>query len=611
MCKYQPRQIWIERPRISHYKEPIKAWLYFDGNVQELTSHDKIVFDIPGGGFVAMDPRCHDDKLLGWAWKTGLPVVALDYRKAPEYPYPYALDECYDAYRSLMESGGRCVGLAGTRFPKVIVSGDSAGGNLATGMILRIIEEEPYSAAHFDRIGDPVRIPLPEAVISIYPALDMSINNWMTDEQMALIKAPERRKTNRNIIRRKRDDYSSLDPTTPYASSDEDSPRPSRKRNTDRQSFMTGNSPVVTASPTAIDIDGATMFPIPPLASSSVRTRSLSNGPKPLQTRLAMSSMISYFNDRILSPEMLRAMIILYIGPHNRPDFATDYYLSPLLAPEHLLASFPKTYFMTGERDPLVDDTVIFAGRLRQAQFQKFRQRQDLGLVPETAEFDEADFVQVVLIPGISHGFMQVVSVFEEGREYINQCSRWMREEFAAADERELLQNQTPTTASPVDTRTNSPVGLRSNSGSGYFSTAAHHKRRGTPAPSNAPVFSTPAAANGHDSDADDDHPLEISAAGKPSPSPSRHEHSVPSLPHHNHRIGTAARRKSSHSASGSGVGRGILRKPRAPPPRGLTISRRPSLTRLASHEDLMGRRMQGLTSKLLNGGSEIVPETP
>ena len=70
-----------------------------------------------------------------------------------------------------------------------------------------------------------------------------------------------------------------------------------------------------------------------------------------------------------------RLMIILYIGAHNRPDFTQDYLLSPVLAPESLLARFPKTYFMTGERDPLVDDTVVFAGRLRRAKEAAARER--------------------------------------------------------------------------------------------------------------------------------------------------------------------------------------------------------------------------------------------
>jgi len=147
-----------------------------------------------------------------------------------------------------------------------------------------------------------------------------------------------------------------------------------------------------------------------------------------------MSSMISYFNDRILTPEMMRAMIILYIGPHNRPDFSTDFLLSPVLTPEALLSKFPKTYFLTGERDPLVDDTVIMAGRLRQAKHNAFIQRKELGLLGHKEVFDEKDHVEVVLIPGISHGFMQFVGVFPEGWKHIFRCARWMEDIFTASD---------------------------------------------------------------------------------------------------------------------------------------------------------------------------------
>ncbi|KAJ2800909.1 hypothetical protein H4R21_002994 [Coemansia helicoidea] len=65
---------------------------------------------------------------------------------------------------------------------------------------------------------------------------------------------------------------------------------------------------------------------------------------------------------------MMRAMIIMYVGPTGRPNFRTDYYLSPLVAPDHLLARFPPVYFMCGEKDPMVDDTVLFAARIRSAK---------------------------------------------------------------------------------------------------------------------------------------------------------------------------------------------------------------------------------------------------
>lgn len=129
----------------------------------------------------------------------------------------------------------------------------------------------------------------------------------------------------------------------------------------------------------------------------------------------------------------MRAMIILYIGPHNRPDFSRDYLLSPILAPDSLLTLFPKTYFITGERDPLVDDTVIFAGRLRRAKAAAHAAEQSRN-VHLRREFDERDVVEVYLIPGISHGFLQFVGVFPEGWKYIFRCARWIEHIFAECD---------------------------------------------------------------------------------------------------------------------------------------------------------------------------------
>lgn len=423
--RYLPRELQIRRPDQSQYTEPIHAWLYFDGPLSALRNHDKVILDVPGGGFVAMDPRCHDDKLFAWAGKSGLPLLALDYRKAPEYPYPYALNECFDVYHMIHATRGQCIGLSGEFTPKVVVSGDSAGANLAVGMVLMILQTAS-TTSHVKT--NHTSLPPPEGCVLVYPSLDMNIGNWMTDEQMALIKDRRMRKTNRGVLRRKSDDYRKLDPETPHASEDEDDdPSPPAAEQILNQPSK--NAVHTSAAHTSADhtVDGAAV---------------LASKPMQYRTRLAMSSMISYFNDRILTPEMMRAMIVLYIGPHNRPDFSTDFFLSPLLAPEALLAKFPKTYMLTGERDPLVDDTVIFAGRLRQAKLGVWRERKELGLVRESDRFDESQHVNVVLIPGISHGFLQFVSVFPEGWKYILRARRWMVELFREAELREQVENE-------------------------------------------------------------------------------------------------------------------------------------------------------------------------
>lgn len=443
LTKWPPRAIRIPRPSTSDYKEPVTAWLYFDGPLSDLAYHNKIVMDIPGGGFVAMDPRCNDDKLFMWAAKTGLPVLSLDYKKAPEFPYPYALNECYDVYTTIINSRGRCLGLSGKEVPRVVITGDSAGGNLATSTTLMIIESGSSPVRRFQGQTD---LPIPDGLILFYPALDMNIGNWMSDEQMALIKDRSVRSTNKPIVKRKTMQYNDL-VGTPHQSDDEDeSPSTSNLLpdgfQTETPSEHTQHPAPEFAHPapsTWSHPPPVTTQPTPPSALKRKKSGA-SHHPEPMRTRLAMSSMLSYFNDRVLTPEMMRGMIILYVGPHNRPDFSRDYLLSPILAPDVLLARFPKTYFLTGERDPLVDDTVILAGRLRRVKAAQMASGGARFVYQErdalTEGFRGEDVAEVALIPGVSHGFLQFPAVYPPAWGLIERIGHWIEDVFHDAAER-------------------------------------------------------------------------------------------------------------------------------------------------------------------------------
>ncbi|KAI1765234.1 alpha/beta-hydrolase [Hypoxylon sp. FL1150] len=440
--RWPPRAIRIPRPSTSDYKEPVSAWLYYDGPVSDLEHINKMILDIPGGGFVAMDPRCNDDRLFAWAGKTGLPVLSLDYRKAPEFPYPYALNECFDVYTTIIRSKGRCIGMSGAETPRVVVTGDSAGGNLATAMTLMVTE----SATKTRQSTVQAELPVPSGLVLLYPALDMNIGNWMSDEQMSLIKDRRMRVTNKDYLRRKSMQYNDL-VGTPHQSDDEDeepsAPVPGAK--SPKLTVNPDDSELRSPQPEYSHANRQTWRKPQPSPMPLTRdTRSMSHRPEPMQTRLAMASMISYFNDRVLSPEMMRAMIILYIGPHNRPDFSQEYLLSPILAPDYLLQKFPKTYFLTGERDPLVDDTVIFAGRLRRVKqaFHSHRASQGMKGLDDITDFDEKDVAEVVLIPGISHGFSQFPSLYPPAWKLIDRCARWAVDLLNTADVRLLQSGQ-------------------------------------------------------------------------------------------------------------------------------------------------------------------------
>ncbi|MEE4417992.1 alpha/beta hydrolase [Streptomyces bugieae] len=86
-----------------------------------------VVLFCHGGGFVLCDLDSHDGFCRAIADATGAVVVSVDYRRAPEHPFPAAPE---DAYTALL--------WAATTFPgrRIAVAGDSAGANLATVLTL-------------------------------------------------------------------------------------------------------------------------------------------------------------------------------------------------------------------------------------------------------------------------------------------------------------------------------------------------------------------------------------------------------------------------------------------------------------------------------------------
>ncbi|MBL8905610.1 MAG: alpha/beta hydrolase [Rhizobiales bacterium] len=87
---------------------------------------DVAVLYLHGGGFVLGGLDSHDDVCAEMAATTGIDVVSIDYRLAPEHLHPAQLDDAEAAYLGL-----------GEHYPRLIVAGDSAGGNLAAALCLR------------------------------------------------------------------------------------------------------------------------------------------------------------------------------------------------------------------------------------------------------------------------------------------------------------------------------------------------------------------------------------------------------------------------------------------------------------------------------------------
>jgi acetyl esterase len=85
-----------------------------------------------GGGFMKGDLDSSDTVAWGLAMEVGAVVVSVDYRLAPENPYPAAFDDCYAVLADVAENGAAY----GIDLARIAVCGDSAGGNLAAAVSL-------------------------------------------------------------------------------------------------------------------------------------------------------------------------------------------------------------------------------------------------------------------------------------------------------------------------------------------------------------------------------------------------------------------------------------------------------------------------------------------
>ncbi len=97
------------------------------------SSPSAVYLDIHGGGFCMGWPEMHDPANARLAQATGMTVVSLDYRLAPEYPFPAGPDDCRAAADWLIANAGAEFGSG-----RLIIGGDSAGANLTMHVALHL-----------------------------------------------------------------------------------------------------------------------------------------------------------------------------------------------------------------------------------------------------------------------------------------------------------------------------------------------------------------------------------------------------------------------------------------------------------------------------------------
>jgi acetyl esterase/lipase len=130
------------------YEVPIRIYARDD-----LPVASGAVLFIHGGAFVFGDLEGEHDRCLYYAAYADCIVVSVDYRLAPEYPYPAGLDDCWVALNWLIAQASEL----GVDTQRICVGGSSAGGSLAAGLVLRCRDENGPGIA---------------AQLLLYPVLD-------------------------------------------------------------------------------------------------------------------------------------------------------------------------------------------------------------------------------------------------------------------------------------------------------------------------------------------------------------------------------------------------------------------------------------------------------
>lgn len=100
-----------------------------------LSTTSPALFFAHGGGFVYGDLDSHDAVCRFLAERAGIRVVAVDYRLAPEFPFPAAVEDVEAAYSFVTTNA---TGL-GINLNRIAVGGDSAGANLAAGLTQHVV----------------------------------------------------------------------------------------------------------------------------------------------------------------------------------------------------------------------------------------------------------------------------------------------------------------------------------------------------------------------------------------------------------------------------------------------------------------------------------------
>ncbi|XP_054708470.1 hormone-sensitive lipase-like [Uloborus diversus] len=407
-----------------------------------------LLFHVHGGGFISQTPESHEIYLRHWAYDLKVPILSVDYNLSPEAPFPRALEEVLLAYAWALNNAEK-LGWTGKT---ICFAGDSAGGNLCMGIVLKTISlniRRPdavlcaYTPLILDLVPSPSRLlcwldPLLPLGFMI-SCLDAYAGDMQTDgdeyddERSRASSAPRSRKISSiseildsSLMFIRQCDWIEVEANEPPVSGLDIQELVHRKKSVSNflndyicEFFKNYSSETEDYESDDAEHTDFSIFSIPQDIIFDLKTkfRMLSHIGLNKLTKAVMSTTLY---QKVISPllpiQSLNFQPKLQSDCSFKPDIlqkikklkiiSRNPFMSPLLAPDELLRHMPPLYFISLNFDPCLDDSITFAKRLKSLNCH----------------------VVLDVLDGLPHGFLNFLPFSQEAHNGSNLCVKRLLE---------------------------------------------------------------------------------------------------------------------------------------------------------------------------------------
>ncbi|XP_033053291.1 hormone-sensitive lipase isoform X2 [Trachypithecus francoisi] len=335
---------------------------------QQAPRSQSLIVHFHGGGFVAQTSKSHEPYLKSWAQELGAPIISIDYSLAPEAPFPRALEECFFAY---------CWAIKHCALLGAKTEDHSNSDQKALGMMGLVRRDTALLLRDF-RLG-----------ASSWLNSFLELSGRKSQKMSEPIAEPMRRSVSEAAL---------AQPQGPLGTD-------SLKNLTLRDLSQRGNSEMLSDTP-EMSLSAETLGPstpsdvnflLPP--EDAEEEAEAKNKLSPMDRGLGVNAAFPEgFHPRRSSQGATQ--MPLYSSPIVKNPF-----MSPLLAPDSMLKSLPPVHIVACALDPMLDDSVMFARRLR-----------NLGQP-----------VTLRVVEDLPHGFLTLAALCRETRQAAELCVERIR----------------------------------------------------------------------------------------------------------------------------------------------------------------------------------------